>query len=281
MDKIHIRPYQEGDFDRLAEIHDPARQSELALAGLSEAFVPLSIAADREGLFDYTVCIAEYEGSFAGFVAFEDEELAWLYVDPACTRRGIGTQLVEYALKQMAEDVSIEVLSGNTPAIALYEKCGFEITETLTGVMPGNEEFPVTVHVMKKAPKILPSTKEDNKRIHDMLIEYNLRYMHDFDDYDFHIEENGEIIGGIVAWSVADTLEVEYLRIDDRHRKQGLGTRLLTHVEDLARERGLKRVRLNTLSFQAPEFYKSLGYMEQFVSPAFDAYTHIYLIKDL
>lgn len=129
--------------------------------------------------------------------------------------------------------------------------------------------------------EILASTKADSKRVFDMLMEYNNRYMHDFKDYNFHVEENGEIIGGIVAWSVSDTLEVEYLRIADAHRKEGLGTRLLQHVEDLARKDGLKRVRLYTLSFQAPEFYKRLGYQVEFVSPAFDNYSHIYYSKEL
>ena len=39
---IQIRPYQETDFERLAQIHDCARKNELALADLSAAFIPLS-----------------------------------------------------------------------------------------------------------------------------------------------------------------------------------------------------------------------------------------------
>ncbi|MDO5399838.1 MAG: GNAT family N-acetyltransferase [Eubacteriales bacterium] len=129
--------------------------------------------------------------------------------------------------------------------------------------------------------KILCSTEADSKRVHKMLMEYNLRYMHDFEDYNFHIEENGEIIAGIVAWCVSDTLEVEYLRVADSHRREGLGTQLLNHVEKLAREKGFKRIQLNTLSFQAPEFYLKHGYTKQFESPFFDNYTQIYFIKDL
>lgn len=129
--------------------------------------------------------------------------------------------------------------------------------------------------------QILCSSEADSKRVHKMLMDYNRRYMHDMEDYNFHIEENGEIIAGIVAWSVSDTLEVEYLRVADNHRREGLGTQLLDHVEKLAREKGFKRIRLNTLSFQAPEFYPKHGFKKQFESPAFDDYTHIYFIKDL
>ena len=64
-------------------------------------------------------------------------------------RRGVGRALVEHALAEMGRPVSIEVLAGNAPALALYEGCGFRRTETLTGKMPGNEDFSVTVHVLE------------------------------------------------------------------------------------------------------------------------------------
>lgn len=46
--------------------------------------------------------------------------------------------------------INIEVLEGNLPAISLYEQFGFKIVETLSGDMPGNESFKVTVHCMEK-----------------------------------------------------------------------------------------------------------------------------------
>lgn len=148
--EINIRPFIQKDFQRLCQIHDPARQEELDLANLSEAFIPLSIAADREGLFDYQILVAEMEGFVVGFVAFTDDELAWLYVDREYSRHGIGTSLVNVVLKKMHEPISIEVLEGNLPALSFYKKFGFEIVNTETGQMPGNEEFSVTVHILRK-----------------------------------------------------------------------------------------------------------------------------------
>ncbi len=127
--EINIRPFIQKDFQRLCQIHDPARQEELDLANLSEAFIPLSIAADREGLFDYQILVAEMEGFVVGFVAFTDDELAWLYVDREYSRLGIGTSLVNVVLKKMHEPISIEVLNGNTPALNFYQKFGFEIVK--------------------------------------------------------------------------------------------------------------------------------------------------------
>ena len=149
MDTVVIRDYRKEDWPGLQTIHDAARKNELRLAGLEEAFLPLSIAAESEGLFEYTVRVARLGDTAAGFSAFAEDELAWLYVDPALSRRGIGTRLVRDALAHMGRPVTLEVLVGNEPARRLYERCGFRLTETVSGRMPGNESFSVTCHVLQ------------------------------------------------------------------------------------------------------------------------------------
>lgn len=147
---LRICHYSPGDFVRLCEIHDAARRNELVLAGLPDAFVPLSQAAEREGLFDYQVYVAFYRERAAGFVAFSAGELGWLYVEPALSRCGIGSALMKFALSRMHPDAEIEVLAGNEPAMSLYARFGFAVDTTATGVMPGNEGFHVTVHVLRR-----------------------------------------------------------------------------------------------------------------------------------
>ena len=149
MEAIAVRDYRKGDWPRLQTIHDAARQNELRLAGLESAFLPLAIAAENEGLFDYTLRVACLEGTAAGFSAFAENELAWLYVDPALSRRGVGTRLVRDALERLERPVTVEVLAGNDPARRLYERCGFRLIETVSGRMPGNEASPVTCHVLR------------------------------------------------------------------------------------------------------------------------------------
>lgn len=56
LERLRIRSDQPQAWERLTEIHDSARKIEWTLAGLDGAFLPLSEAADREGLFDDTVC---------------------------------------------------------------------------------------------------------------------------------------------------------------------------------------------------------------------------------
>ncbi len=146
---ILIREYRPADWPRMMEIHDEARMAELRLAGLTEAFVPLSQAAFSEGLFDYTILVALADEMVAGFVAYSCDELAWLYVDPALARRGIGTLLVKHVIKStMIRPLNVEVLAGNDPAINLYKSMGFVTTEIRSGKMPGNESFHVSACIM-------------------------------------------------------------------------------------------------------------------------------------
>lgn len=149
-----IRPYEPRDWPRLMEIHDRARRDELALAGLSDAFVPLAQAAVSECLFDDTVIVAESGGRVAAFAATDGDELAWLYVDPDLAGRGFGSALVRYVIDRHAgQALHLEVLAGNEPARRLYEKFGFQTVETATGRMPGNERFAVTVLCMERAAR--------------------------------------------------------------------------------------------------------------------------------
>lgn len=100
-DKLEIREYHEVDFDRLCQIHDQARKRELEAANLSEAFKSLKIAAYEEDLFSYNIYVGQKDKKVIGFVAFSDDELAWLYVDPSFQKQGVGSKLIEFSLNKM------------------------------------------------------------------------------------------------------------------------------------------------------------------------------------
>lgn len=148
---ITIRNYSDSDWHAIERIHDAARKIELNLAGLDEAFLPLRIAAEREGLFDYPgLFVAEEDGQIVGFAACTEDELAWLYVAPDKMRKGIGRMLSEYVLKLVPSIRYIEALKGNEPALALYKSLGFELVGIGKGHMPGNESFAVEVYDLQR-----------------------------------------------------------------------------------------------------------------------------------
>ncbi len=150
IEPIKIRPYTDEDWLSICQIHDKARLDELKDSVDIKAFIPLEIAAEKEGLFDYEVWVATLFKKVTGFIAFHPNEVAWLYVDPSLYRQGIGKVLIEFALQKCEGIVSLEVLSGNKQAVQFYLSQGFEIKQKSHGNMPGNENFKVEVFEMEK-----------------------------------------------------------------------------------------------------------------------------------
>ncbi|MFI9767167.1 GNAT family N-acetyltransferase [Streptomyces sp. NPDC052415] len=97
------------------------------------------------------------------------------------------------------------------------------------------------------------------------------------------LDDGGGLAGGLVGHTWATWLHVAYLWVDARHRGVGLGSRLLAEAERLAREeRGCAAVRLETWDFQAPEFYRRLGYDVVCVIPDYPpGITEFTLVKRL
>ncbi|SCL18741.1 Ribosomal protein S18 acetylase RimI [Micromonospora inyonensis] len=144
-----IRPYRPDDWTAIARIHDAARLDELRPTVGVAAFLSLADTAEGEGLFDGDVWVAEQSGEVVGFVAFADDEVTWLYVDPARYRQGHGRALLRHALAAAGErPVETTVLVGNDGALALYLAEGFRIEATKTGRLAGNEAFAATGHIM-------------------------------------------------------------------------------------------------------------------------------------
>lgn len=78
---------------------------------------------------------------------------------------------------------------------------------------------------------------------------------------DFHVPVEGHVAAAVNARLIAGAFTfVEILWVDDAHRGKGLGSALLTHVEEETKRRGGTLIYLDTYSFQAPKFYEKLGY---------------------
>ncbi|MBT0626037.1 GNAT family N-acetyltransferase [Pseudomonas fluorescens] len=71
-----------------------------------------------------------------------------------------------------------------------------------------------------------------------------------------------DVVGGLYGKISYGWLFIELLSIPDQMRTQGTGSRLMRAAEDLARERQCVGIWLDTFSFQAPGFYRKLGFSE-------------------
>jgi ribosomal protein S18 acetylase RimI-like enzyme len=149
---LSIRPYESGDWQAIAAIHDAARVVELRLTVGEDAFLSLAETAENEGLFSGELWVATNDERVVGFVAVRGDEITWLYVDPAYHRRGFGRALLAHAVARCGPVARTEALVGNNPALALYRSAGFEVAETRSGRLTGNERFAATGHVLVRAP---------------------------------------------------------------------------------------------------------------------------------
>ena len=77
-------------------------------------------------------------------------------------------------------------------------------------------------------------------------------------------DEKGNLMAGLVAETFGNWLEIEYLFVKEELRGQGIGSKLLQRAESEAKKRNCRFAFVNTYQFQAPDFYKRLGYKEVF-----------------
>lgn len=76
----------------------------------------------------------------------------------------------------------------------------------------------------------------------------------------YAVAEDGEVVGGLVGYAWGRWLHIDLLWVDEGRRGAGLGTRLMGQAEARAVELGCEHARVETWGFQAPDFYRKLGY---------------------
>lgn len=73
-------------------------------------------------------------------------------------------------------------------------------------------------------------------------------------------DDDKNVIAGLLGGTYWGWMHIDILWVDELHRGQGLGSKLLLAAEEEARRRDCHSVHVDTMSWQAPEFYKKHGY---------------------
>lgn len=93
-------------------------------------------------------------------------------------------------------------------------------------------------------------------------------------------DENGELIGGLSAWTTLQNLIFEYIWVEESFRGKGIGKTLMAEMERIARENGCIASQAQCFSFQAIGFFEKTGYKILGISDGYPApIKEFYLIK--
>ena len=106
-------------------------------------------------------------------------------------------------------------------------------------------------------------TENEIEYVRESLARFNNAHVGEDGHTPLHIveyDEGGNVIGGILGGTYWGWLYVDILWVHESHRRTGIGSRLLREAEAEAIRRGCHHAHLDTMSWQAPAFYRKHGY---------------------
>lgn len=95
----------------------------------------------------------------------------------------------------------------------------------------------------------------------------------------FEIIENDVSLGVVVCQLFWGNLHIKYLLTNKEHRGRGIARALMEHAFDFGKEKGCHFAFVETMSFQAPEFYQKLGFEIELKRDGYAAGTSFYYLK--
>ena len=105
------------------------------------------------------------------------------------------------------------------------------------------------------------------EKLESLIKEFNLSHREKYEDVPLGIfldDENKKKLAGLTGETFGHWLCIRYLFVDECLRVQGIGRKIIEAAECEAKKRGCEYAFVDTFSFQAPDFYKKLGYKEVF-----------------
>jgi ribosomal protein S18 acetylase RimI-like enzyme len=100
----------------------------------------------------------------------------------------------------------------------------------------------------------------------DKIYEFNSNTTGLFDGEEFAAtmrDTNGHIIAGVSGHTWGGCCQISQLWVHELARELGIGTSLMLAVEAHALTKNCTQIVLSSHTFQAPDFYRRLGYIEQ------------------
>ena len=106
----------------------------------------------------------------------------------------------------------------------------------------------------------------------------------DLEDSSYHLmgidDENNVIASGRVHFNDNNQAQIRYMAVKDSYKRKGIGSEIVTKLEDYACSKGAKKMVLNARE-NALSFYLSLGYSEKGPYQSDTGIPHSKMEKDL
>ena len=106
----------------------------------------------------------------------------------------------------------------------------------------------------------------------------------DLEDSSYHLmgidDENNVIASGRVHFNDKNQAQIRYMAVKDSYKRKGIGSEIVTKLEDYASSKGAKKMVLNARE-NALSFYLSLGYSEKGPYQSDTGIPHSKMEKDL
>ncbi len=130
---ITIRKYNEADYLQIDRIFNLSKKIEMSFSGIEMEILSINEDGNMKQLFtESEIFVAENSDSILGFAGYKENLISFMFVHPQYFNRGIAKRLLSI-VSQTIKNPWLVVLKENIPAINLYRKYGFEISEEFIG----------------------------------------------------------------------------------------------------------------------------------------------------
>lgn len=104
-------------------------------------------------------------------------------------------------------------------------------------------------------------TPENDKVLREGIVEFNNSIINEkATHFSVFAKDNEKIIGGALIWEHSDALYIDVLWVDEKCRGHGVGSEIISLIEEKANKKGIRKLFVDTYAFQAQEFYKKNGF---------------------
>lgn len=223
----------------------------------------------------------------------QNKDTAWismLAVSEIFKRQGIGKYAVEFAVEYLTKlgfkNCKLHTTKDNLPAINLYSKCGFILSETQTEKLTFSRKLDFY---------FLEITEENCKELKKAFAKYKIRALRNhgespcgkktfyklFDSivssacenktkHFIVMESDKDLIGfALIETSSTDVVTIPYsygavndFYISPKYRRKGYGRILNNHIENIFKDSGTNTILLTPDPVSGIDFWKAMGYCD-------------------